>query len=378
MKIISIEAKNSHSNLKINRIYFDSFTLLVGASGVGKTQILSAVNKIKRIAHGDSFSGFHWSVAFEIDSNEYLWEGQFDSLDNFDDFSGFLFYTDEEDKSTPNIIYERLTVNGVQIASRDSENIIFKDNVTVKLSPYESIVSLLKAEPEIAFVNESFNRIANIDLNEGSYSIFGRDKDLDLNQELSFDQVKELKYSLRAKLFLCQEKFPEQFSAIIESYKDIFPYIEGVKVERYEDKTAPRAFSSTYVLKVKERGIDSWISHVSMSSGMLKTLLQLSYIHLSPKGTVFLIDEFENGFGVNCLNDITDILLSTGNGVQFIITSHHPYIINNIPVERWKIISRQAGVISSFSADDFKLNDSNHEAFTKLINLDVYTDGADR
>ena len=115
-----------------------------------------------------------------------------------------------------------------------------------------------------------------------------------------------------------------------------------------------------------------------MSSGMIKTFMQIAHIHLSPRGTVFLIDEFENGFGVNCINDITDILIHQGGEVQFIITSHHPYIINNIPLDNWKIISRKAGIVDNYTANDFNLHESNHEAFTKLINLDVYVDGADK
>ncbi|WP_342656703.1 AAA family ATPase [Pantoea sp. RSPAM1] len=378
MRIISISAKNSHSNLIINKINFDSFTLLVGASGVGKTQILSVINNAKRISKGEGFSGFNWHLDFDIDGQQYSWSGEFESLKDFDDFSRFLYYVSDDDKPKPKLVSENLVVNGISLARRDKDNIFFKDKITVKLSPYESILSLLKAEPEIATVNSGFDHISTIDLEEGHYAIFGRDGDIDPDKDLTFDQIKELKNSLRAKLFLCQEKFPEHFSSIIETYKDIFPYIEGVKVQRYEDHTAPRAYASTFVIKVKERGIDSWISHVSMSSGMLKTLLQLSYLYLSPKGTVFLIDEFENGFGVNCINDITDILLTTGSGVQFIITSHHPYIINNIPIDKWKIISRKAGIISSFKSEDFKLNESNHEAFTKLINLDIYSEGADR
>ncbi|MOA29450.1 hypothetical protein D3C78_1504630 [compost metagenome] len=64
--------------------------------------------------------------------------------------------------------------------------------------------------------------------------------------------------------------------------------------------------------------------------------------------------------------------------MQFILTSHHPYIINNIPLDNWKIVSRKAGVVDNYSAEHFNLQESNHEAFTKLINLSVYFDGADR
>ena len=61
--------------------------------------------------------------------------------------------------------------------------------------------------------------------------------------------------------------------------------------------------------------------------------------------------------------------------LQFIITSHHPYIINNINLNNWKIITRKAGVIKNHNASQLNIGKSKHEAFTQLINLDEYSDG---
>ena len=43
--------------------------------------------------------------------------------------------------------------------------------------------------------------------------------------------------------------------------------------------------------------------------------------------------------------------------LQFILPSHHPYIINGIGMEYWKVVSRTGGVISTKNADEFKLGD---------------------
>jgi hypothetical protein len=90
---------------------------------------------------------------------------------------------------------------------------------------------------------------------------------------------------------------------------------------------------------------------------------------------VFLIDEFENSLGVNCLDDLTTALVSHERDLQFIITSHHPYIINNISYSNWKIITRDGGVVTAHDADEFNLGKSKHQAFTQLINLDAYAEG---
>jgi AAA15 family ATPase/GTPase len=62
---------------------------------------------------------------------------------------------------------------------------------------------------------------------------------------------------------------------------------------------------------------------------MFKTLMYIAEIYLSPEGAVVLIDEFENSLGSNCIDAVTDILTERQD-LQFIITSHHPYIIKLI------------------------------------------------
>jgi len=107
---------------------------------------------------------------------------------------------------------------------------------------------------------------------------------------------------------------------------------------------------------------------------MLKTFMLISELYLSVEGIVILIDEFENSLGVNCINIISDLILGNRK-LQFIITSHHPYIINKVGMEHWKIVTRKGGVVTAKDAKDFGLGKSRHEAFMQLINLDEYNEG---
>ena len=64
----------------LDGIVFDRLTLLVGASGVGKTQILKAILALKHIAAGDSISGVKWTVDFEtVTGQNFIWEGEFEN-----------------------------------------------------------------------------------------------------------------------------------------------------------------------------------------------------------------------------------------------------------------------------------------------------------
>lgn len=85
--------------------------------------------------------------------------------------------------------------------------------------------------------------------------------------------------------------------------------------------------------------------------------------------------EFENSLGVNCIDEITDDLIHSKNSIQFILTSHHPYIINTVKMGSWKIIARKAGVVYSYNAEQLRLGKSKHDAFIQLINLDEYSTG---
>ena len=81
-----------------------------------------------------------------------------------------------------------------------------------------------------------------------------------------------------------------------------------------------------------------------------------------------LIDEFENGLGVNCIDLLSDMLLHEREDLQFILTSHHPKIINGIEKNRWKIIDRECDIIKNSDSTNYGIGNSQHDAYFNLIN----------
>lgn len=53
-----------------------------------------------------------------------------------------------------------------------------------------------------------------------------------------------------------------------------------------------------------------------------------------------MIDEYENTLGVNAIDFLPSFLAECGGARQFIITTHHPLLINAIPVTDRFIIHR--------------------------------------
>ncbi|MDS9399215.1 AAA family ATPase, partial [Aphanizomenon flos-aquae NRERC-008] len=119
-------------------------------------------------------------------------------------------------------------------------------------------------------------------------------------------------------------------------------------------------------INIKEKRVNDWIENIS--SGMLKTFMYISELSLSPEGAVILIDEFENSLGVNCIDSVTDLILENRD-LQFFITSHHPYIINNISPAYWKIVTRTGGLVSVKNSEYFHISNSRQKAFIDLINI---------
>lgn len=356
--------------------------MLVGASGVGKTQILNAISNLVKMAKGYPVGSFEWNLKFIIDGKDYSWSGQTarvkDTSTQSKIFNGFVVGIGDESK--PTFIRESLLEGEREIIRREDEGFYFLGEKIVKLSTTESVISTLKEEPLISKVASAFtNMIFSGNPNQNYFPHFVGVKKGILNSFDDFTSLRNSSLHFSAKLYVCQEYFPEQFNEILNSYQDVFPFVDDVEVEKVSAPWSDEDEENIhFAVKIKERGIDDWILQNDMSSGMAKSWSQLAQLYLASDGSVFLVDEFENGFGVNCIDEVTRALMTCGRQMQFIVTSHHPYIINSIPVSNWKIISRKSATIKNHNPDEFSLMTSNHEAFTKLINLDIYRDGADQ
>jgi predicted ATPase len=154
----------------------------------------------------------------------------------------------------------------------------------------------------------------------------------------------------------------------------MFASVEDVKA------SASNELDSSWIrheLMIREKGSEVWILQPEISSGMLRALVHLIELTLAPRGSVIVIDEFENSLGINCMPQLTDFILSRASDLQFIITSHHPYVINKIPPETWKLVTRKGGCVRVISAKDIpSLQKISHQqAFIRLINLPEFEEG---
>ncbi|MEW6210948.1 MAG: AAA family ATPase, partial [Acidobacteriota bacterium] len=243
--------------------------------------------------------------------------------------------------------------------------------------PFKSVLSILNQEEDIAPAYQSFRSIIFSDFSktagfERARELFEFNKMLKAKSEL--EQIQESSVGSRFKLALAYYCVPEVFIRIKERFIDIFPQVEDVSFELLKAPDLFPGVSYDYPsLRIKEKGVERWIPQERISSGMYKTFMHISEMFLWPEGTVILIDEFENSLGVNCIDVLTEDLIQ--NRLQFIITSHHPYIINNINPRYWKIVTRTGGVVTTHDASELEISSSKHQAFIQLINKEEFKEG---
>jgi len=375
MKLKSIKYINNEQEWGFEKIVFFDLTLLVGVSGVGKTQILRSIYALKKIATGSNENGVKWEVEFEtLKGNVYKWKGEFENLKSTDELTD-LFDSDK-DAIKPKLVFEELFLNGNQIVDRNQDKFIFNEKEMPKLISTESAINILKEEELISDLHDSFKLIIYRDHTQKEGVRFSRFSIEKLKKKYTnFQEIKESDLETFDKLGLVYDINEPVFQEIKSRFIDVFPQVEDIKVEPIKDNELSNFIFEATIIQIKEIGVKKWIPHNRMSSGMLRTLLHIAEMYLWNEGTLILIDEFENSLGLNCIDVLTEDLIYDDNNIQFIATSHHPYIINKIPFDYWKIVTRKGGTIKTFDAKDFDMGKSHHDRFMSLINHPFYKQG---
>lgn len=391
MAIQSFEFSNRRRGWSLQPMSFGAMNLLVGHSGVGKTRIIDALSQVRRAATpkaDDVPSGCSWIVDITTQGYLYRWavetgasaDGESRILDDESD-SGF-FYHRPRPRAT--FLSESILRDGEPLVTRDETSFSFEDQALPKLSTDESAVVLLREDPAIQPLYAAVHRCMVRHAGWARENIIfasppGR---LAAEQERiqSLDDLRgRTKLPLLQRAYLMSQVAPQAFEDLVAQYQDIFPMVRSLTVAplRELDSEYETVPDNLYALGIKERGTEDWIVGPSISSGMVKTFNLLLDLVLAPEDSVVLVDEFENSLGVNCLAAVTDALADRVGDIQFILTSHHPYIIENIPTRHWKVVTRRGGNVTVLNADQVPAlsTRSSQSTFFQLLNSAEYEHG---
>lgn len=394
MSIVKFEFRDRNRFWELETTTFqESLNLLVGVSGVGKTRILKSLYAVCSAGagkRGKLLFDCSWSLSVKIDSRTYTWSAKTceggrgeQSLLSVDD-DGNMELLEFEGRRRTVYRHEEIRCDDESVhVLRQNDQITLNGKKLPKLKSTESLLSLLQ-EDDITPLNQALARVHMSSGSQFSTPIVPpgfREKTFKRFKGKSFESIQQetrIPFLLRALIF--QENWPREFRRrVVDIYQEVFPDVQEVKIDVHSEFMPEREQGSLRMLDIafKERDVDGWVASKSMSSGMRRTLLHILELALAPPGTVVLIDEYENSMGVNCLPAVTDQLLDRLGELQFIVTSHHPYVISNINKKHWMLVSRCGSSVKVTPAAQVPALDtcSSQDAFIQLINADEYQGG---
>ncbi|HRI68494.1 MAG TPA: AAA family ATPase, partial [Polyangium sp.] len=321
----------------------------------------------------DMITDAAWTLRFEHNGHQYQWHAVvLDEQRVTDAHTRRTTYYGREFASSAQFKVEELKLDGQELAKQDGGVFRFKSKDLPKLNAKSSVLTLLSGEAEVERAGAGLRLVEEIDADAlGGVA----NTDVTLLHELrpgmmTLDMIREVRLPLIFGAYTLQEVLPEKWNDVKEKFISIFDTVQDVRITRDEVSWGD-AITARYVLRFRERSARDWIIGPEISAGMRRVLATILGIRLTPDDSVILIDELENSLGKNCLPAMVDLLLENAHRLQFIITSHHPYVINNIPISEWKLVQRRGSVVQIKNARDIpSLQRASHfEAFDRLMNL---------
>lgn len=374
MKILTYKAGGlAGHDLQYPIIDFGKLNLVVGNSGAGKTMLLNTIFNCASMAvrKNTIFLG-SWDIILEHKNEKYRW-----IVETFND----------QDDNKTKIALEQLIKyrddDEVLIIDRTLDSFKFNDNVLPKLSHSETSIALLQDEDTINPIHEAMGLVMRRNFSGSVLKdavTFSNLPPQIFKKIKSSKKIKDLFHSdlnLNCKLYVLSEVFNDRYDSVCKEFQSIFPFVSKVDLRNASE------FGIHYpelvpIFALQEKFSDKWFPLSKFSSGMLKVLLVLCDIFILPdEGCVYLIDEFENSLGINAINFFPPIYYDSAANNQFIITSHHPYIISRIPVKDWIVLHRRGGNVEVQQGIELegKYGKSRQEAFVQLTNDPFYIEG---
>lgn len=363
VKIQWIEFENLMSGLKIERVNFNQdVTLLVGLSGVGKTQILNAVEYSLNLAADKDviLRPYRVGVGILIGIDKYEWFYEITKVSENE-----MIINDE---SKYEFSFEKLVRNGEIIFERAGErvSVVGYDKVPQPKKD-ESLILQYSEDKNFEILISGIRKLYSVEIELAVRGGIRSESFSRLKSKVTDTLKKDKNVEFKAfshlpvpmKLYIAKRHFYNLYIKIFDAVKELFIEIEDIDVE--ED-----SIREMYLVSIQVYG-KKLLQH-DISNGMLKTIYYIVELFTMSEDSLVLIDEFENGLGVNCIDVLTELMLTERNDLQFIITSHHPKIINAIEQDKWRIIDREDCLVKNSDSLVYGIGKSQHDAYFNLIN----------
>lgn len=359
MKIKKIKI-GGFRNIKETTIELEDITSLLSVNSYGKSNFLNGIifgmdfihapNDIKNaIMNYTPHRPFNKNIIGENFKFELELSAQIDKVD-CDVQYGYVFAWQKNEDEKGRIINEYLKVkeNETQkytsFITRENENGYYKSSRTgsrdkkIKISYNELIINKLLAFDSI-YCHSLLKDINNISVYVDRHFSTNESYNMQTNKNFSaYGLVEEI----NVPKSLCKIKvdFPDKYELIVNTMKDIFPYIKDINCYEYNpnlgknvNENESYALSDNfYVLITKDKNLSMPINFSNMSDGVKRALLIFTILVLADINGYSLvgIEEPENSLNPKVLQRYLMALKAFSKKSKVIITSHSPYLVNYI------------------------------------------------
>ena len=374
MKILSYEFEEPQTTgWRFEQFDLGRLNLIVGDSASGKTRFLNTLFYLGLNATGTRNHLFFgsWKTRLEQNGNVYKWEIRIDP-----------------DSTGKTIVQRELLFNESNVESpiieRDETTFLFEGKTLPKLSRENTSIELLKDEDVIRPLHDGFGKLLHRDFSKDGLRAYIRYELIPadfLEQEAQdLEQLLRMTLGFNSKLLILKKSFPETYQRICSHYMELFSLIEEIAVRDVKNirlQIGVDSIGLALVFSIREKQVSDWIPVPELASGMQKALLILTDLYSLPEGSIYLIDEYENSLGVSVIDFLPECLNKLEKDIQVIITSHHPYVINQVPIKDWIVFHRDGSTVKArygeSNVDHY--GRSKQRQFIQLINDPFYNRG---
>ena len=366
MQLVELSLLDKNTGLSLVKSNFTYLTLLIGKIGAGKSTIINSILKLKKIVTKGLFSNLKWSVKFKDNNEQYFtWNGDTgdlafctDSNENqFDTISYAQQLTDDS------YIHESIYRNDQEIFVRFDGNLYYHGQKYCELNDLKQTILAINNDL-IQELTKSIKNIFYIDCNVNDFLI---PENIYIQHKFVTDEDIASIDNICHRLLFCYLNAQDKFEDIKEKFIEIFAFVEDFKFVKVSDQNYKNNQNNNtnnsdnsnsnnndnsndndniYILKFKENGVDNWIDVTDISSGQLKILTLLTAFYTSKPDTIYLFEEFGDSLGCNCI-DLICYELQHYNDRQIIFSTRNQFIIDFIPRENWRSVTRHGSRIYS-------------------------------
>jgi len=371
MKILKYECQSrGGADWKFSPVEFQKLNLLVGDTATGKTKFLNTIFNLARFVGKNEYRSGFWNITFSLGEIQYRWTIETDDLVN-----------SKDSRIIAEGLWEIKNGRERQLVDRSPDKFMFLKAKLPKLSPKITSISLLKEEEIIQPLYEGLSTMIR---RRFFHDALIKASALEAVTPDIVDKIATTRdlygsgMGLNSTLYVLSRRFPDLYKAVSENFMAAFPFVRGTEMQDLS-KVAPHIKFPVEisVFCIRERNFDSWIPLTELSSGMQKILLILTDTMTIPDGGIYLIDEYENSLGISAIDFFPDFMLTLEKDIQFLISSHHPYIINEIPPRNWYLFHRIGTRVTIMHGEELeaRFGKSKQKAFVQLINDSFYVEG---